>query len=468
MLQRLGILSFEGGFLVVYSPMTISRIEKNNTTRFTLKEYEKLSNHYNNKNKQIHIVGHFAELMEQDKTAAEVFASDYFNMEFNAFIDKYYPGKLKRDLDLKMSINRFNKLFGKLNDEQKAIIEDDRSKIIGVAAGPGSGKTTLLVHKLASIIYNEDVKTEQLLMLTFSRMAALEFRERLKQLIGSVASYIKITTFHSFAFDLLGRQGNLDSSENIVKEAVDRIRNDEVDEFKITKMMLVIDEAQDISEDEYNLIQELIKFNDDLRVIAVGDDDQNIYEFRGSNSKYLKEFTEHKKYELTINYRSGKTIIDYANKLIGFNKNRLKTSDIRAHSKSIGQVEVVTYTSLNIIKPVISKVVNDKLNGTTAILTKTNEEAFLISGVLSQMSVQHKLIQENKEIKAFNIFELRTFYDLLLSKTDTKIDYEVWNNVYKEFCEKFQYSVHFKLYDSVINRFFEVYTKPTYQILKNI
>lgn len=460
MLQRLGILSFEGGFLVVYSPMTISRIEKNNATRFTLKEYEKLSNHYNNKNKQIHIVGHYAELMEQDKTAAEVFASDYFNMEFNSFIDKYFPGKLKRDLDLKMSINRFNKLFGKLNDEQKAIIEDDKSKIIGVAAGPGSGKTTLLVHKLASIIYNEDVKTEQLLMLTFSRMAALEFRERLKQLIGSVASYIKITTFHSFAFDLLGRQGNLDSSENIVKEAVDRIRNDEVDEFKITKMMLVIDEAQDISEDEYNLIQELIKFNDDLRVIAVGDDDQNIYAFRGSNSKYLKEFTEHKKYELTINYRSGKTIIDYANKLIGINKNRLKTSDVRAHSKSIGQVEVVTYTSLNIIKPVISKVVNDKLNGTTAILTKTNEEAFLISGMLSEMSVQHKLIQENKEIKAFNIFELRTFYDLLLSKTDTKIDYEVWNNVYKEFCEKFQYSVHFKLYDSVINRFFEVYTEP--------
>ena len=41
-----------------------------------------------------------------------------------------------------------------------------------VAAGPGSGKTRVLVHKLASLLTLEDVKHEQLLMVTFSWAAA--------------------------------------------------------------------------------------------------------------------------------------------------------------------------------------------------------------------------------------------------------------------------------------------------------
>lgn len=49
-----------------------------------------------------------------------------------------------------------------------------------------------------------------------------------------------------------------------------------------------------------------------MRVIAVGDDDQNIYEFRGSNSKYMASFiTEYqaRRYELLENYRSKRSVI---------------------------------------------------------------------------------------------------------------------------------------------------------------
>lgn len=62
-----------------------------------------------------------------------------------------------------------------------------------------------------------------------------------------------------------------------------------------------------MDENEFNLIRALMNRNDDMRVIAVGDDDQNIYEFRGSNSDYLKTLiTEYgaRKYEMTENYRS--------------------------------------------------------------------------------------------------------------------------------------------------------------------
>lgn len=51
----------------------------------------------------------------------------------------------------------------------------------------------------------ENVKHEQFLMVTFSRAAVTEFRQRLYALIGNPADFIEIKTFHSYCFDLIGR-----------------------------------------------------------------------------------------------------------------------------------------------------------------------------------------------------------------------------------------------------------------------
>lgn len=99
------------------------------------------------------------------------------------------------------------------------IISDKESRCIVVAAGPGSVKTRVLVHKLASLLLLEDVKQEQLLMLTFSRAAATEFKTRLMELIGNAAHFVEIKTFHSYCFDLIGRIGNPDETENVVADA---------------------------------------------------------------------------------------------------------------------------------------------------------------------------------------------------------------------------------------------------------
>ena len=153
----------------------------------------------------------------------------------------------------------------------------------------------------------EDVKHEQLLMLTFSRSAATEFKKRLLKLIGNAANFIEIKTFHSYCFDLLGRVGTIEKSGEIIQEAIKRIKNGEVEPGRITKTVLVIDEAQDMDDDEFSLIKALMEHNEELRVIAVGDDDQNIYEFRGSSSKYLEKLINEQRavmYELVENYRS--------------------------------------------------------------------------------------------------------------------------------------------------------------------
>ena len=86
----------------------------------------------------------------------------------------------------------------------------------------------------------EDVKHEQLLMLTFSRAAATEFKKRLLELIGNAANFVEIKTYHSYCFDLLGRVGTLEKSADIINEAVRRIENNEVEPSRITKTVLVL------------------------------------------------------------------------------------------------------------------------------------------------------------------------------------------------------------------------------------
>ena len=133
----------------------------------------------------------------------------------------------------------------------------------------------------------EDAKHEQLLMLTFSRAAATEFKKRLIQIIGNAANFIEIKTFHSYCFDLLGKIGSLEGVKDVIPKAVQMIENGEVEPGRIAKSVLVIDEAQDMDRDEFALVQALIGRNEDMRVIAVGDDDQNIYEFRRSSSENI-------------------------------------------------------------------------------------------------------------------------------------------------------------------------------------
>ena len=287
--------------------MEIKRLVTDNKIRYKNDDYRMLSEFYKQKIQQIHIVGEYANLMVRDYNAALQFVNDYFAMDFRRFIAKYFKGERAAQIERNITPEKYHQLFGELSDKQSEIINDDESKYIVVAAGPGSGKTRVLVHKLAALLLLEDVKHEQLLMVTFSRAAATEFKKRLIGLIGNAAHFVEIKTFHSYCFDLLGKIGNLEDSDDVVKNAAEMINNGEVEFGRITKTVLVIDEAQDMDENEFNLIRALMNRNDDMRVIAVGDDDQNIYEFRGSNSDYLKTLiTEYgaRKYEMTENYRS--------------------------------------------------------------------------------------------------------------------------------------------------------------------
>lgn len=424
-LSKIDAMKLEGGFLVLYSGMQITRLELDNKIRYKADDYKSLNEYYKQKMQQIHIVGEFANMMVRNYDEALQFVNEYFQMDYKLFIAKYFKGNRKDEINRNITPEKYHQLFAELSSVQREIIDNDTSKYIVVAAGPGSGKTKVLVHKLASLMLLEDVKHEQLLMVTFSRAAATEFRRRLYDLIGNAAGFIEIKTFHSYCFDLIGRMGNLEDAGTVVQEASRMIQNGDVEIGRITKTVLVIDEAQDMDENEYKLICALMERNDDLRVIAVGDDDQNIYEFRGSSSSYFEAFLAQdnaKKYELLDNYRSAGNIVAFANQFVQHISHRMKSAPINAvKDGAAGAVELVQCASRNLEEPVAARAASVRDRGSVCILTNTNDEALRVVGLLKKKGVRAKLIQSNDGFDLYNMIELRFFMKRIMKRLETPI-----------------------------------------------
>ena len=429
-LSKIGALKLEGGFLVLYNAMNIRRL-KDNKLRYKQEDYRMLNEFYRQKIQQVHIVGEYANLMVRDYDAALQYVHDYFQMDYKAFVQKYFKGERVEQIERNITSKKYEQLFNQLSKKQMQIIFDKESRVIVVAAGPGSGKTRVLVHKLASLLLLEDVKHEQLLMLTFSRAAATEFKQRLMGLIGNAAHFVEIKTFHSYAFDLLGRIGNLEDAKDVVERAAKMISEGEVEPNRIGKTVLVVDEAQDMSSEEFALVRALMSVNEEMRVIAVGDDDQNIYEFRGSDSNYMRQLLADDKstfVEMTENYRSTQHVVAFANAFVKGIHNRMKQTPILSMSKDEGTVVVTHHASHIMFQRVVSDLLRQRNSGTISVLTHTNEEAVILVALLRKHGLRSKLIQSMDGFRFWNMAEVRLFLKYIERDTHTPIvTDEVWN-----------------------------------------
>ncbi len=456
-LSRIEAIKIEGGFLVVYNSLTVERLEKDNKKKYTLEDYKSLNQFYENKIEQIHIVGEYARKMISDYRDALQFVEDYFRLNYSSFLNKYFKGARRGEIRRNLTPGKFRQLFGELSPAQLKIINDTEAQHIVVAAGPGSGKTRVLVHKLASLLLMEDVKHEQLLMLTFSRAAATEFKKRLIGLVGNAANFIEIKTFHSYCFDLLGKVGSLEKSDDILKITVEKIINKEVEASRITKTVLVIDEAQDMNAGEFSLIKALMEQNEEMRVIAVGDDDQNIFEFRGASSEYLEQFitvNNATKYELIVNFRSKSNLVDFTNQFAARISHRLKSTPILARQNDLGKIKLVRYEDGNLIVPFVKDLLDTELSGTTCALTRTNDEALQITGLLLRNKMTARLIQSNDGFNLSNLAEIRFFMSQrglagnIISVTD-----EAWEDARRALAERYRRSTRYEICNNLLSNF---------------
>lgn len=456
-LAKTGILNLEGGFMVLYNKLQIERL-KDSKCRYKKDDYHNLDDFYKQRIQQIHIIGKYANMMVSDKNRAMEYVHDYFVLDFKAFIKKYFDSKEEKRIGRNVSERKYNELFGGLTQTQSAIINDNESRFIVVPAGPGSGKTYVLVRKLASLILLEDVKSEQLLMLTFSRAAAVEFKKRLRDLIGNAAEYVEIKTFHSYSFDILGRKGSVDDSGHIVADAVEGILRGRVERSRITKSILVIDEAQDLGVQEFELVKELIRLNDDMRVIAVGDDDQNIYEFRGSDSGNMKSLiTDYgaSVYDMMENFRSSEAVVSISNNYVKGMSNRLKSAPIICRRSDRGCVRLIHHASLDYEQAIVNEILSGAPGGTVCVLTATNDDALVISALLNKSGRRARLIRSNDGFYLRDLAEFRFFLDTIREFDAACLDNDTWTKSAEMVVEHFRGSECLEMFRNCLEAFNE-------------
>lgn len=112
-----------------------------------------------------------------------------------------------------------------LNSNQLQAVLWDKGPLL-VLAGPGSGKTRVLTYRIAHILEQSQDKHFRILALTFTNKAAAEMRNRVEELVPNQMYRVRLTTFHSFAAELLQQHGsrlNIRPDFQILSNDADRV-----------------------------------------------------------------------------------------------------------------------------------------------------------------------------------------------------------------------------------------------------
>src|SRR5262249_18211836 len=99
-----------------------------------------------------------------------------------------------------------------LDAAQQAVVDHEGLPLL-VLAGPGTGKTTAIVEAVADGITRRGVGRDRVLVLTFSRKAAEELRQRITSRLGRTTREPLALTFHSYAYALVRREFTLAGDE---------------------------------------------------------------------------------------------------------------------------------------------------------------------------------------------------------------------------------------------------------------
>jgi len=284
-----------------------------------------------------------------------------------------------------------------LNESQrKAVVTTGRPVMI--VAGPGTGKTLTIVRRIAYLVHEKNIPPEHIVAITFTNRAAQEMRERAVSLLGNDASRMFIGTFHVLGLKII--QDNLSGNyviynreeqlrllaellgksrrkAQLAQERISRIKNFLDDERgEITEIYtayqaqlekrsaldfddlilkpiallrnnktaekyndafshIMVDEYQDINPAQYRFLK--ILAGKLANVCVIGDADQAIYAFRGSDvSNFLhfeEEFRKAEKIALVNNYRSTGSILHASGALIKKNARRIERDILATREK---------------------------------------------------------------------------------------------------------------------------------------
>ncbi|WP_405724801.1 UvrD-helicase domain-containing protein [Streptomyces sp. NBC_01537] len=304
--------------------------------------------------------------------------------------------------------------------DQQLVVDQPWDARVLVTAGAGSGKTHTLVRRLDALVDREELEAAEILVLSFSRAAVRELRERIDR-HGDAARRVRAQTFDSWAASLLARAypetdwsgSTFDQRIVAATEAIGRGAI-EVGE-QGPPAHVVIDEVQDLVGVRREMVEELLdRFSSNCGFTVVGDAAQAVYGFQVSDPEQRA---------LETNYFLDWVRASYGEDLVELHLGdnfRARTDEARV-ALSLGpclqrlptdKAEAVLAAehihrelrALLMEAPnfgdLADSFVQESLRyfpGTTAILCRDNGQALRISELLDEADVPHRLQRSTRD-----------------------------------------------------------------------
>lgn len=198
---------------------------------------------------------------------------------------------------------------------------------------------------------------------------------------------------------------DFDDLENFTNYILDRFK-DAREYWQNQLNYIMVDEAQDCDLDNWQIIEKLAAGHRNLFV--VGDPDQAIYEWRGAKPQRFVQFASDKDVVLDENYRSTPKILNVANSVISYNKNRIPKdlftrqpegrAVIHFHAKTESEEMEWVATQIKILLDAGARL------GDFAILYRSSWQSRAIEEALMKARIQYAIwggtrFFERKEIK---------------------------------------------------------------------
>lgn len=118
------------------------------------------------------------------------------------------------------------------NKSQTSAIRHKDGAMI-VLAGPGSGKTAVITHRTKNLIKEYNIDPKSILVITFTKAAALEMKQRFIQLMGEEKANVNFGTFHAIFFTILKHAYNFSSSNIITEEQRYELMRDIISHYDV-------------------------------------------------------------------------------------------------------------------------------------------------------------------------------------------------------------------------------------------
>lgn len=288
----------------------------------------------------------------------------------------------------------------KPTEEQYKIITEDPNKNMLVLACAGSGKSTTMVCRVKYLI-DHGVKPERIILTTFNVDACESLKNKLGNIFGDVPN-VMVGTFDSISCRMYHKYFKKDYFVGISEYTTEFYKYLETpDGMRIMKRYdyVIFDEFQDVSDSQYNIVKKFYEHG--VKIILIGDDAQNIYQWRGSDLKYILKARDYfptiETYLLSTNYRSSTEIVTLANAIIANNKDNIvkPMNSFCGSSRVLPQIKYyfkVSYQSQDVVNTISSLIQRSVEPCDIAVIARNN---FPLKDIEEEIERHNKSSRQN-------------------------------------------------------------------------